>query len=116
MQKNKKIKKIATILASQPEIPQDVALFLVKNLTKSELKLLGKHLRLEMKKKIVLLTTPTELSAQQKDAFVKMYQPLNVKFATDQTLGGGLRAVKQDTVIDMSVKHYIIQMVQELTQ
>lgn len=116
MQKSKKIKKIAIILASQPEISQDIALFLSKTLTRSELKLLGKHLRLEMKKKTVLLTTPNDLSAQQKDTFTKMYQPLVVKFMTDSTLGGGMRVVKQDTVIDMSVKHYIIQMVQDLTQ
>lgn len=115
MQKDKKLKKIAIVLASQSEIPQDVVTFLSKNLTRSELKRLGKFMRLELRKRTVTLSTAVDLTDSQKKLFKEMYEPLNVLFAIDKTLGGGVRVVKQDTVIDMSIKHYIIHMVQELS-
>ncbi len=116
MQKDKKLKKIAILLASQTDVPQDVVSFLSKNLTSSELKRLGKFVRLELKKRTVTLSTTTELSSAEKKTLKDLYQPLDVIFQTDKSLGAGMRVVKQDTVIDMSIKHYIIQMVQELSQ
>lgn len=113
---NKKIKKIASLLAAQTEIPQDVVIFLSKNLTKSELKLLGKHIRLETKKRTVTVSSSVELSELQKKAFIDMNKGFHVIFSTDKTFGAGIRVTKQDTVIDMSIKNYIIQMVQALTK
>lgn len=115
MRKNKKLKNIAFLLASSSEISEEIMTVIKKHLTKSELKTLARLYRLEVQKRTVQITTSLPLTTLQKGSLEKNYSPLIVNFEVDENLGGGMRIMKQDTVIDMSVKHYIIQMVQNLS-
>ncbi|MBP6098741.1 MAG: F0F1 ATP synthase subunit delta [Candidatus Levybacteria bacterium] len=116
MTRSKVIKEVAKTLSQQSELSDNVMPYLADHFTKSELKLLGKFLRLEIKKRKVVIVTSVQLQPEHKKSLVSFYEGLHVEFTQDTSLGGGMRVTKQDTVLDMSLKHYIIQMVQDLSK
>ena len=116
MTRSKVVKQVAKTLSQQSELSDDVMLYLSEHFTKSELKMLGKFLRLEIKKRKVEIVTPFELQQEHKKTLTSLYEGLQVEFTQDASFGGGMRITKQDTVLDMSLKHYIIHMVQDLSK
>ena len=66
MTRSKVIKEVAKTLSQQSELSDNVMPYLADHFTKSELKLLGKFLRLEIKKRKVVIVTSVQLQPEHK--------------------------------------------------
>ena len=102
-----KIKKLATITASNKIIPADIEEYVLNFLTKQDLKMFMQSYKLELEKKRVYISTPTELSESELSLIKNMYKDKDIITSVEKDLGAGIKLRQNDTVIDFTVKSFI---------
>ena len=104
---NKKVRKLVELSFANGKINDTVAKYVLKNLSKKELKEYIKILKHKIEANRVMVSSASSLSASEKTEMGKLFSDYSVEFKEDTQIGGGMKVAIGDTIIDLSVKNYI---------
>lgn len=114
MYSNKKLKKLAHIASENDKIPEDITEFVLKRLSKKELKDFLYFYKAELEKKRVYVYAAVKLSVKELTDLKSLYKNKEILPIIDGSLGGGLRIKEDDMVVDFTLKNYINETIEKL--
>lgn len=109
-----KIRKLAQIAASQSTMPRDVEEFVLKHMSKNELKDFLKFFKIELDKRRVYVISSDTLSGSVLNDLKDKFKDKEMVLSIDESLGAGLKIKDNDMVIDLSFQKYINDTIDEL--
>lgn len=111
---NQKIKKLAIIAASSSSIPEDIKSYVLTILGKKELKTFLSYYRRALDKKRVYITSSNEISSEMMKELKSIFDEKDIMTSIDPTVGGGLKLIEDDMVVDFTFKKYINDTIEKL--
>jgi F0F1-type ATP synthase delta subunit len=105
---------VALALTSAGEVRAEVAARILETLSRSQLKDFLAALRRELKRRQVHVTVAGAAGAGMEDALSESYPGREVTMARDDTLGGGVRVMAGDDIVDASMRGYVREIIEEL--
>lgn len=104
---NKKVRKLVELSFTNGKINDKIAQYILKNLSKKELKEYVKILKYKVEANRVMISSASVLNSSEKVEMTKLFSDYSVEFKEDTQIGGGMKVTIGDTIIDLSVKNYI---------
>ena len=101
------IKKLAKLSIDENTVNKSVATFAMNNLSRRQLVKYAIFLRKLVYENSVKIVSTDILPKNTKHLLQKRFKDKNVFFEEDETVGDGIKAVIDDTIIDLSLKGYI---------
>lgn len=108
------IKKLAKITAEEGKVNPQVAQFVLTKLPRKSLILYLRYLRSLVKHDSVKISSKTPLNNALKKQLLKHFPKKNVIFITKPSIGDGIKVEINDTIIDLTVKGFINEVMQNL--
>src|SRR5436190_24092658 len=115
MNKNQ-IKQLAKLTTKNGKVDNEVATYALNNLSRKELIMFIRYLKLISDKNTVRILSGSEIPPSLKNELVKNFKDKNVVFEQNEKVGDGICAVINDTIIDLSLGGYVENTVEELKQ
>lgn len=110
---NKDIKQLAKSMAKNA-ITKDVSSYILKRLTKEELKTFLYSFKNEVNKHQVIISTSGTPSATLKKNLEKKYAPRKIHYVINENLGGGIKIQENDIVTDYTFQNIVHQTINAL--
>lgn len=104
---NKKVKKLVELSFVDGKIDNKVAGYVLSHLSKKELKAYLKILRHRIEARRVVIASASVLNSAEKKKMSKIFADYDIEFEQNLEIGGGMKVMVGDTIIDLSVKNYI---------
>src|SRR5271157_4680032 len=105
---------VALALAPDGQVNDEVAIKLLSQLSRSDLKKFLAALRIELKKRIVQVTVAGRPGPALEQAAARNWPGRRLDVETDDSLGAGVKVSAGDDIVDASVQGYIREMIEEL--
>ncbi len=113
MNKNQ-IKQLAKLTIDETKINQKVATFVLNKLSRKELIYYIRLLKTIAQKNMVRIVSSDPINATFKSALLKKFSNKHVVFEQNDDFGPGIKAIINDTIMDLSIKNYIDNTVDNL--
>ena len=98
------LKELARDIVVQRDIDAAAARTIIDKLTRPDLKQLLLYVRLEIRRRRVMVTAADNIETSLRGQIERMFPGTEISFARDPSLGGGIRVEHGDDIIDVSVK------------
>ncbi len=105
---------VALALAPDGQVNDEVAIKLLSQLSRSDLKKFLAALRIELKKRIVQVTVAGRPGPALGQAVARNWPGRRLDVETDDSLGAGVKVSAGDDIVDASVHGYVREMIEEL--
>ncbi|RJQ25574.1 hypothetical protein C4577_05420 [Candidatus Parcubacteria bacterium] len=110
-----RIREVAKVLEKEEEIDSIVINYILKILSKTELRSLVNYLKIQASENKVYLKASIEDKEIIKEV-ERIFKGKEIIFEKDQALGGGIIVKYKDDVIDLSLSGYINQLTSTLKE
>jgi hypothetical protein len=107
------IKNLARMTSEQKNIDKNVMNFVLNKLSRRELILYIRHLKMLVDKNTVRILSTSPLDTKIKKNIVGKFSSKNVIFETTE-IGDGIKAIVNDTIQDLSLPGFLDKTVEEL--
>lgn len=114
MLNKQKIKILAQIAAKNDKIPIDIEEYVLKCLSKKDLKDFLRFYKTAIDKTKIYVSSPEELSNEGTNLLKNLYKDKDIVLSIDKTLGAGLKLKEDDMIVDFTFKKYINDTIEKL--
>jgi hypothetical protein len=105
---------VALALSPDGQVNDEVASELLSQLSRSDLKRFLAAFRLELKKRVVLVSLAGRPGARLDETIARAWPGRRLDVETDEALGAGVKVSAGDDIVDASVHGYIREIIEEL--
>lgn len=112
--KDKTLKLLAQSCVDNPSLTSRTTSFILKSLTKRELKLFLSHYKVALHKKKVYITASSKLEKSTLDELKRTYKGYDLEIIYDKNLGAGIKIQQDDMIIDYTFKKYLADTIEQL--
>lgn len=109
-----KIKKLALIAANEKVMPKDISEYVLKIMTKQELKDFLKFYKSALQKRRVYVESSNILSMNTLSDLRKIFKNKDILSSVNENLGAGIKIIQDDIIIDFTFKKYINDTIEKL--
>ena len=111
---NTQLKQLAEMTVQDGQVNRTVAEFVMTKLNRTQLKTYVMYLKNELIKDKVNVKTSEMIDQETEKQFQSLFAEKELQFETDEALGAGIYVKAGDTIIDLTMKNYINQTVNQL--
>ncbi len=111
---NDDLKKVAKVTSMTEFIDPKIMDFVLNDLSRRELMVYLRHLKTLINKNSVRIISSKGLLPATKKEITAKFKGKNVEFIVDETIGDGICAQIDDTIINLSTKSYIANTIEGL--
>lgn len=112
--KDKTIKLLAQSCVNNPKLTEKTTAFILKGLTKRELKVFLNCYKIALNKKRIYITASSQLDKTALSLLKNTYKNYELEFTYDKDLGAGIKIQQNDMIIDYTFKKYISDTISQL--
>lgn len=109
-----KIKKLAQIASVEKTMPKDIEEYVLKVMTKHELKEFLRFYKGALQKRRVFVESSSELSHESLQSIHSLFKNKDIITSVDANLGAGIKIINDDIIIDFTFKKYINDTIEKL--
>lgn|SRR3989344_4248818 len=114
--KNDEIKKLAKLTVEGKKVDREIATYVLDNLSRKDLIFYLRYIKSLTDKNTVKIISGNPLPSEIKRSLIRKYADKEVLFEEDKKMGDGIKAIIGDTIIDLSTRGYVSEVVENLKQ